>query len=174
MAHLDQRGQKVHDAMTLANEGPVVIRYPKGAVRSVSAETVGSGLSANKMNTGDGRIAILAIGKMLGAAEKSVVALFDSGVSATLYDVRSCAPLDPAMIRDAASHGAVLTAEDGIRDGGIGAGIESQVHAISSAVPVESLGVPTQFIPHDKPDVILARFGLDADGIVAAAQRLLS
>ena len=78
------------------------------------------------------------------------------------------------MIRDAASHGAVLTAEDGIRDGGIGAGIESQVHAISSAVPVESLGVPTQFIPHDKPDVILARFGLDADGIVAAAQRLLS
>ena len=174
MAHLDQRGQKVHDAMTLANEGPVVIRYPKGAARSASAETVDSGLSANKMNTGDGRIAILAIGKMVGAAEKAVVALTEYGVSATLYDVRSCVPLDPAMIRDAASHGAVLTVEDGIRDGGIGAAIASQVHAISSAVPVESLGVPTQFIPHDKPDAILARFGLDTDGIVAAVRGLLS
>ena len=166
--------QMLHDAMTLSNEGPVVIRYPKGAARSVSAETVGSGLSANKMNTGDGRIAILAIGKMVGAAEKAVAALSEAGISATLYDVRSCAPLDPAMIRDAASHGAVLTVEDGIRDGGIGAAIASQVHAISSAVPVESLGVPTQFIPHDKPDAILARFGLNADGITTAAQRLLA
>lgn len=111
--------------MTLANEGPVVNRYPKGAARSASAETVGSGLSANKMNTGDGRIANLAKGKMAGAAEKAVVALTEYGVSATLYDVRSCVPLDPAMIRDAASHGAVLTVEDGIRDGGIGTGIAS-------------------------------------------------
>ena len=70
MAHLDQRGQKVHDAMTLTNEGPVVIRYPKGAARSASAETVDSGLSANKMNTGDGRIAILAIEKWWGLQRK--------------------------------------------------------------------------------------------------------
>jgi 1-deoxy-D-xylulose-5-phosphate synthase len=171
---VEELEQMLHDAMTLSNEGPVVIRYPKGAARSVSADTVGSGLSANKMNTGDGRIAILAIGKMVGAAEKAVAALSEAGISATLYDVRSCAPLDPAMIRDAASHDAVLTVEDGIRDGGIGAAIASQVHAISSAVPVESLGVPTQFIPHDKPDAILARFGLNADGITTAAQRLLA
>ena len=34
-------------------------------------------------------------------------------------------------------------------------------------------GVPTQFIPHNKPDVILARFGLDAAGITAAVTRLV-
>jgi 1-deoxy-D-xylulose-5-phosphate synthase len=166
--------QMLHDAMTLSNEGPVVIRYPKGAARSVGAGAIGSGVLANKMVSGDGSIAILAIGKMVGAAEKAVAALSEAGISATLYDIRSCAPLDPAMIRDAASHAAVLTVEDGIRDGGIGAAIASQVHAISSAVPVESLGVPTQFIPHDKPDAILARFGLNADGITTAAQRLLA
>jgi deoxyxylulose-5-phosphate synthase len=38
---------------------------------------------------------------------------------------------------------------------------------------VESLGVPTQFIPHNKPDVILARIGLDTAGITAAATRLV-
>ncbi len=171
---VEELEQMLHDATSLTNEGPVVIRYPKGTARSVGAGVIGSGVLANKMVSGDGRIAILAIGKMVGAAEKAIAVLSESGISATLYDVRCCAPLDPAMIRDAASHGAVLTVEDGIRDGGIGAAIASQVHATSSAVPVESLGVPTQFIPHDKPDAILARFGLDTDGIVAAVRGLLS
>jgi deoxyxylulose-5-phosphate synthase len=30
---------------------------------------------------------------------------------------------------------------------------------------VHVLGIPTQFIPHSKPDAILARLGLDANGI---------
>jgi 1-deoxy-D-xylulose-5-phosphate synthase len=78
------------------------------------------------------------------------------------------------MIRDAAAHSRVLTVEDGIRDGGIGAAIADQVHAISPEVHVETLGVPTQFVPHGKPDAILTRLGLDANGITATAQRLLA
>jgi 1-deoxy-D-xylulose-5-phosphate synthase len=64
--------------------------------------------------------------------------------------------------------------EDGIRDGGIGSLIADAVHAVSSSVVVESLGVPTKFIPHNNPDVILASMGLVADGIASAVQRLLA
>jgi deoxyxylulose-5-phosphate synthase len=32
---------------------------------------------------------------------------------------------------------------------------------------VDVLGVPTKFLPHAKPDRLLAQLGLDADGIVA-------
>ena len=39
---------------------------------------------------------------------------------------------------------------------------------------VEVLGVPTQFLPHGKPDRILARLGLDADGIVTSVQAALA
>ena len=77
------------------------------------------------------------------------------------------------MIADAARHGAVLTCEDGIRDGGIGATIASQVHAIAPGVRIESLGVPTTFIPHAKPDRILASLGLDADGIAGSIRSLV-
>lgn len=166
--------QMLHDAMTLAAEGPVVIRYPKGKARSVDPSRVGSGLSALKLSGGDGSVAILAIGKMVGAAESAVPFLEAAGIRATVYDVRSCAPLDAAMIADAAAHHCVLTVEDGIRDGGIGSLIADAVHAVSPHVVVESLGVPTKFIPHNKPDVILASLGLDAAGIASAAQRLLS
>ncbi len=163
----------LHDAVGLADAGPVVIRYPKGAARQVGEHEVGSGVQARRLRTGDGRVAVLAIGKLVGAAEKAAAALAADGIEATVWDVRCCAPLDAEMIADAARHGAVVTCEDGIRDGGIGMTIADQVHALALTVPVEVLGVPTVFIPHAKPDRILASMGLDADGIEATVRSLL-
>lgn len=163
----------LHDAIGLADEGPVMIRYPKGAARQVGEHEVGTGIRARRTVEGDGSLCILAVGKMVGAAEKAAEQLAASGVAATVWDVRCCAPLDPDMIADAARHGAVLTVEDGIRDGGIGSTMADQVHAISATVPVSILGVPTKFIPQAKPDKILAALGLDADGIAAAARALI-
>ena len=57
------------DAIVLANEGPVVIRYPKGVARSVDATDIGSGLVARKLLADDSNtVCILAIGKMVGAS----------------------------------------------------------------------------------------------------------
>jgi 1-deoxy-D-xylulose-5-phosphate synthase len=96
--------------------------------------------------------------------------LAGQGISATVWDVRSCTPLDPAMIADAARHPAVITCEDGIRDGGIGMTIADDVRSHSPGATVTVLGLPAQFIPQGKPDRILARLGLDAEGLVAAAR----
>jgi 1-deoxy-D-xylulose-5-phosphate synthase len=162
----------LHDAMSLADEGPVVIRYPRGTAHHVSEHEVGTGIRARKVREGDGSVAILAIGKMVPTAQKAAERLAEQGVEVTLWDVRCCAPLDPTMIADAARHGAVLTAEDGIRDGGVGMTIAEQVHEIAPTVPVHNLGIPTRFIPQGNADKILAAMGLDAAGIVTAVQAL--
>ncbi|MEY4229351.1 MAG: 1-deoxy-D-xylulose-5-phosphate synthase, partial [Actinomycetota bacterium] len=164
----------LHDAISLADEGPVMVRYPKGAARQVGEHEVGIGIRARRTREGDGRVCFLAVGMMLGAAEKAAEKLTESGIDATIWDVRCCAPLDPDMIADAARHGAVLTVEDGIRDGGIGSTMADRVHEITATVPVTILGVPTKVIPQAKPDTILAAMGLDADGIAAAVRTLLS
>ena len=164
--------QMLHDAFALADDGPVVIRYPKGAARHSSV--VGTGLHALRLAEGDGSVAILAVGKMVGAAEKAVADLAEAGVNATLWDVRSCAPLDPAMIADAARHRVVLTVEDGFREGGIGLSALDAVRHAGFTGAAEALGVPTRFIPHNKPDAILASFGLDAAGIVSSVRSLLA
>ncbi|MEQ1700455.1 MAG: 1-deoxy-D-xylulose-5-phosphate synthase [Ilumatobacteraceae bacterium] len=163
----------LHDAITLADEGPVVIRWPRGAAVHVSEHEVGTGLLARQIHQGDGSLALLAIGKMVADAQKAAETLAASGIDATVWDVRSCAPLDPAMIADAAAHGAVITIEDGIRDGGIGMTIADQVHALASAVPVTTMGLPSRFIQQGSAERILAQLGLDADGIVAAARAAL-
>ncbi|MSO59893.1 MAG: 1-deoxy-D-xylulose-5-phosphate synthase [Ilumatobacteraceae bacterium] len=164
--------QMLHDAMTLANDGPVVIRYPKGAARQVDEHDVGSGLQARTLRDGDGSLCILAVGKMVGAALQAAEQLSNKNINATVWDVRSCAPLDPNMIAYASTHSHVITIEDGIRDGGIGLAMADAITSLRTNATVSVLGIPTQFIPHAKPSVILARLGLDADGIVKVAQQL--
>ena len=164
--------QMLDDAASLADDGPVAIRYPRGAARQVPDHEVGVGLKARKALQGDRSVCILAVGRMLELAEKAAAELAADGIEATVWDVRSCAPLDPDMIADAAAHGAVVTVEDGIRDGGIGMTMFDQIGAISPEVPVEILGVPTRFIQHGDPKQILARFGLDAAGIAATVRRV--
>ena len=160
--------QMLHDAISLADSGPVTIRYPKGAARQVANDEVGSGLKALRLRQGDGKVAILAVGKMVAAALKAAEGLAVRGVEATVWDVRSCAPLDPAMCADASTHERVITIEDGIREGGVGMSIAANISEISGTCRVESLGVPTKFLPHAKPDRLLAQLGLDADGIIKA------
>ncbi|MEX2628141.1 MAG: 1-deoxy-D-xylulose-5-phosphate synthase [Ilumatobacteraceae bacterium] len=163
--------QMFHDAIELSDSGPVAIRYPRGSARQVGPEEVGSGTNGRLLRRGDGSVCILAVGKMVQHAIKAIDRLADEGIAATLWDVRCCAPLDPAMIADAVGHGCVVTVEDGIREGGIGVSIADAVGAIDPVVPIESLGLPTRFVPHaSHPDRIHARLGLDADGIAAAVR----
>ena len=81
-------------------------------------------------------------------------------------------PLDPVMIGDAVRHDLVVTAEDGLRQGGIGQSIREQVSA-SKATPVVVMGIPTVHIPHGKVDEILSDYGLDATGIASTVQKYL-
>ncbi len=151
------------DALTL--DGPSAIRWPKTAARSVAEHEVGSGLRGRRTRVGTD-VCILAIGKMVEVAEASADELSARGVSTTVWDVRAVKPLDPDMIADAATHPLVVTIEDGLRAGGGGEAIRDLVQAIDHRVDVHVLGVPTEYVPHGKPDAILAGFGLDAAGIV--------
>jgi 1-deoxy-D-xylulose-5-phosphate synthase len=184
----------LHDALTLCTDGPSVVRYPKGAARVVGEHEVGSGLSGRRINVGDGRVCIVAIGKMVGSAERAAAQLATEGVHVTLWDARVVRPLDPVMIADAARHDLVVTIEDGVREGGVGGHIADAIMgacaggalpARTSAIESGSvggrtttpqvviLGVPSRFFPHGKPDRILARLGLDAEGIAASVRAAL-
>jgi 1-deoxy-D-xylulose-5-phosphate synthase len=164
--------QMLHDAMGLADTGPVVIRYPRGTARQVSEHEVGAGLSARLVRRSDAAsTCIVAIGSMLDTAERAADTLAERGIEVTVWDARSCAPLDAAMIADAARHARVFTIEDGVRAGGIGMSIAAEVCTVDPATDVQVLGLPTKFLPHDpKPSNIHARFGLDAAHLVELIQ----
>jgi 1-deoxy-D-xylulose-5-phosphate synthase len=156
--------------------GPVSIRWSKTVARHVPPTEVGSGLRARRIAAGSD-LCIIAVGKMVEAAEDAARRLRALDISVTVWDPRCIKPLDREMLFDAARHPFVLTVEDGLREGGIGAMVADQLSEITlgsaTAPRVRVLGTPLAFIPHGKPDAILAELGLDAAGIAASAESLV-
>jgi 1-deoxy-D-xylulose-5-phosphate synthase len=167
-------GIMLHDALELC-DGPAAIRWSKTAAPSVDPDHVGHGRFARKVREGRD-LCILAVGKLVAAACEAADALAADGIEATVWDVR-VVPLDPAMVADAAEHPVVLTAEDGIREGGVGSLVADAVarHDLAATPPrVRVLGTPTAYIPQGKPDAILAQLGLDAAGLEREARALVA
>ena len=167
----------LHDALDITT-GPVAIRWPKTDARVVSEDEVGHGLAGRRWRTGTD-VCLVGVGKMLAAALDAAELLAAAGIDATVWDPRVVQPLDPELVADAARHPLVVTIEDGYRVGGAGTGIVDAVeqHALGLglAVPAHAvLGVPLQFIAHAKPDVILSRLGLDAEGVADTVRRRLA
>ena len=157
-------------ALTL--EGPVSIRWPSGVARSVPDDQVGRGLAARLVRTTDdgapAEVCILAVGKLVEAAEEAAEKLAAEGITATVWDMRVIKPLDPVMLADAARHALVVTAEDGVRVGGAGSSV-----AEALGTRVLQLGIPDRYIPQAKPEQILAEAGLDGPGIAESVTSAL-
>lgn len=157
------------DALDLCIDGPAAIRFPKTAAVHVGTDEVGSGLSARKVS-GDQNptVCIIGVGKMVATAAEAADLLRAEGIACTVWDPRVVKPLDPEMLHDAAAHRVVVTIEDGLREGGIGAAIADALRDLApvGGPSVRVLGVPVAYLPHGKPDQILADLGLDTPGVV--------
>ena len=157
--------------------GPSAIRFPRTAARQVGPGEVGRGLEARRVRRGSGEVCIIGVGKMLEAAEHAAELLAEQGVDATVWDPRVVKPLDVDMLSDAGRHGLVVSIEDGIVVGGIGSQIVEGIAGLQESrvcPPAIVLGTPSQYIPHGKPDRILADLGLDGPGVAAAALKALA
>src|SRR5438477_3719458 len=165
----------VADALRI-NDGPVAIRYARGAARQVPPEQVGSGLTARRVRQGTD-VCVVAVGRMVEAAEDAALLLEDQGVSATVWDARVVKPLDPTMICDAAGHPLVVTVEDGTRQGGAGTAMADAIASLDegrASPPVLVLGIPDAYIPPAaSPAEIHAELGLDGPGVSSSILSVL-
>ncbi len=152
--------------------GPVALRWPKTEARHSAA--TGTGLSARKVRAG-ARVCFLGLGKMVEVCEQAAEVLSRRGIEATVWDVRVAAPLDPLMLCDALRHHVVVTVEDGVVAGGVGAAIGTALRATvePGALPaIVSCGLPSAYFPQGKADDILSGLGLDAPGLAQQALTL--
>ncbi|MBV8469167.1 MAG: 1-deoxy-D-xylulose-5-phosphate synthase [Burkholderiaceae bacterium] len=160
------------------HDGPVTVRYPRGAGTGVeinaamTAWTWGKGeirreSSLTKGQGGATRVAILAFGTLLTAALEAGEAL-----DATVVNMRFVKPLDHELVaRLARSHDALVTLEDGCVMGGAGSAVMESLQAAGLSVPVLQLGLPDEFIEHGDPVKLMSLCGLDAHGIEQSVRK---
>ena len=112
--------------------GRAALAEDGGAPRDADA-AVGSGRDRARVRTGDD-VCILAVGKMVEAAEEAAE-LLDSARRAHDGVGRPRVPPDPKMLADARRHGLVVTAEDGIAEGGVGRAARSRARRAEAETP---------------------------------------
>ncbi|MCX7672325.1 MAG: 1-deoxy-D-xylulose-5-phosphate synthase [Thiobacillaceae bacterium] len=153
------------------HERPSAVRYPRGTGPGASIAPgleplpVGKGIIRRQ---GQG-VAILAFGSMVAPALAAAEPL-----GATVADMRFVKPLDRELIRTLAqTHSHLVTVEENALAGGAGSAVAEALAAEGLVRPLLHLGLPDRFVEHGEPAVLLARCGLDAEGIRQAVQRFL-
>jgi 1-deoxy-D-xylulose-5-phosphate synthase len=173
MAAADE-AELVHMVATAAayDAGPIALRYPRGDGVGVDMPQFGVPLEIGKgrvVREGD-KVAILSLGTRLAEAQKAADLLAAQGVSTTVADARFAKPLDIELLRRLAStHEVLITIEEG-SIGGFGSFVLQQLAEdgfLDKGLRVRAMVLPDVFLDHDKPDLLYARAGLDAKGIVA-------
>jgi len=156
------------------DDRPSGFRFPRGEGVGVDIPDV-----AEPLEIGKGRIvregtavAILSFGTRLQESLLAADMLAARGLSATVADARFAKPLDVDLIlRLAREHEALITVEEGAM-GGFGAFVLQALAehgALDRGLKVRTLTLPDTFQDHDKPEIMYAEAGLNADGIVKSA-----
>ncbi len=124
---------------------------------------------------GEGRdVAIVACGLEVASALQAQAQLQEEGIAARVLDMHTIKPLDDEAVAEAARDcGAIVTAEEHLLDGGLGAQVAKSV-ATSYPVPMEFVGIRNAYAESGTPDQLMEKYGLTAPHIAAAVKRVLS
>ncbi len=152
-----------------APHGPMSIRYPRGAGRTVPPYAPMQIMTPGKgrmITEGEADVAVLSLG-VTEAAEGVRLAAEQNGVKAALYDMLWLKPLDHEMLREVAGrYKRIITVEDGCRQGGFGSAVlEWLADSGISNIEVTRLALPDKFISQGTPAQLRQICGIDAEAV---------
>jgi 1-deoxy-D-xylulose-5-phosphate synthase len=163
----------------LAQDGPVALRYPRGAgvgaplperaaeIRVGTGETLAQGE----------RVALVGYGTGVQMALGAAAVLRGRGVEATVCDARFAKPLDRELLHSlAASHDLLVTVEENVLAGGFGSAVLEHLSdsgTLAAGPAVIRFGLPDRYVTHGKPALLHEEVGLTAERIAERVQGAL-
>lgn len=154
--------------------GPVYLRFgrPKWPNFTQPGEpfVVGKAVTLNEGSD----VTVLAAGHMVWTALQACRALEEQGIRAEVINIHTIKPLDEeAVLASVNKTGCAVTAEEHMRNGGLGDTI-AQLLTRKRPAPLEMVAVDDKFGESGKPDELLKTYHLDVPDIVAAALKAFS
>ena len=152
------------------HEGPISVRYPRGAGVGVEQEEEMTALEIGKASVernGEGT-AILSFGSMLAAA-------MDAGqrLNATVVNMRFVKPIDEELVTEiTSSHDLIVTIEEHVVAGGAGSAVNEVLAKHGILTRTVNLGLPDEHVDHGVPKLVFAKYGMDADAIVQKVEAI--
>ncbi len=152
-------------------EGPVLIRYPKGASYS-SGEgqdapfEEGRGVMVRQRDKS--QVLIISLGGLLEEAVAASDTLEERGILCDVHHMRFIRPLDRKFLTGLLGrYEQVLVIEEGIAAGGMGEEIAALLYENRIDCSYTAMGVPQVFLPQASRPELIKDCGLDRESIVA-------
>jgi 1-deoxy-D-xylulose-5-phosphate synthase len=150
----------------LVNDGPTVLRFPKGSVGTDidAVRRLEDGVDVLREDTRKD-VLIVAVGAMAQLGLQVAERLADQGIGATVIDPRWVVPVPTSVIDLARDHRLLVSIEDGIRVGGVGTRIRQDLRDAGVDTAVTELGIPDEFLDHATREQIFESAGLTPQNI---------
>jgi transketolase len=152
------------------HSGPVYLRFgrPKVPVFTGADEKFEIGKAQRLIEGTD--VSIFACGHLVWKAVQAAYLLSEEGIAAEVLNVHTIKPLDEeSILRSARKTKCVVTAEEHMRNGGLGDSINQLLSRIFP-LPVEMVAVNDVFGESGTPDQLMAKYHIDTPDVVAAAK----
>ncbi len=156
---------------SIEHPGAAAIRYPRGNGFGVDISPKPKTMEIGKaeiLRDAAGDAAIIALGSMVYPAMEAAKNLAKDGIEATVINARFVKPLDTELILALAqTKRFIITIEESYLAGGFGSAVLEllEENNLLDKVKVVRMGIPDRIITHGDPKLLLAKYGLDADGI---------
>lgn len=161
------------------SDAPSVVRYPKGAMSDPipALQTIGDVDVIGRFgedNKQAKKVLFVGMGAMAGtalaAAEKVAGAGFDTTVMSPLWVL----PVSQTLIDESVKYDLVVTLEDGVAKGGVGALLAEHLAESGVKVPVRTVGLPVEFLDHATRAQIVEACGLSSEQVSATVLEALA
>lgn len=164
-------------AATLAiakHVGPVYLRFGRPKVPIFIPEDQPFEIGKALPLTEGKDVSIFATGHLVWKSLEAAKQLESEGISVEVINIHTIKPLDAnAIIASAKKTGAVVSAEEHQKAGGLGESI-AQVLATNHPTPMEFVAVNDSFGESATPDELMTKYGLDTINIIEAVKKVLA
>jgi transketolase len=159
---------------TLDIDGPVYVRMGgRMEEPTVSDPAAPFRLGRAVQLRGGDDVTIIACGALVAPAIKAAESLAKQGIHARVLNMHTIKPLDrDAILKAASETGAIVTAEEHHLTGGLG-GAVAELLALECPTRMRMVGMPDEFAGIGPTGQLRAKYGMSAEGIVAACGALL-
>ena len=156
--------EELREALAV-DDGPTVLRFPKGAVGDDIAAIERRGtVDVLRRDEGDD-VLLVAVGAMARVALEVAGRVGDQGIGVTVVDPRWVTPVAPELVELARGYRLVVTVEDNGRTGGVGSVVSQALRDADIDVPTRDIGIPRTFLDHGTRAQVHAEIGLTAQEV---------
>ena len=158
------------------HQGPIAIRYPRGAGTGAKPKAQPKLLEIGKAEVVQhGReVALLGLGNMFALAQETAKLLEADGASVALINPRWIKPLDAGTLEFfARSVDVICTFEDHMLHNGFGCAVMEYLSEARIHTPVVRIGWPDQFVEHGSIPILRKKHGVTTEAAVEKIRPLL-